>query len=261
MSQRESIPLSVRDKPKISHINHPDTGNSTKKKRSRKATTTPRPSRAKRQVKATNAAKLDNLRQSTKTGRQNKTDPVDRMTALSEDEWAASVQPHIVICKGCHKPIKLDVRYGQYYRSNWSKHKKLCKKIKQARKEKELARATEPKEAGLSNDENVCSDMEIDSESESKTEPDVTRDDSPHAIDTSTPEAVNALTLATNAQSEKPPSNKVVENPFTNVKESVRSITPYLTYKFARYTSRAVVTLDQTSVELLAQHREHLHRI
>ncbi|KAG6874732.1 hypothetical protein C0993_012447, partial [Termitomyces sp. T159_Od127] len=103
-------------------------------------------------------------------------------------------------------PIKLDVRYGEFYASNWTKHKNLCKKIKEAKKKKKEVRNqflpesdeladlspqaanTEPKEP---EDKNACLDMEVDSDSRSKIEPDVIIEDAPRVQETSTPQAAD----------------------------------------------------------------------
>ncbi|KAG6908401.1 hypothetical protein DXG01_004762 [Tephrocybe rancida] len=55
-----------------------------------------------------------------------------RKAKLEEDPWTSNVQPLHVDCLACGKTIKLDSRRpDSYYRTNWDKHRKGCKKIQE----------------------------------------------------------------------------------------------------------------------------------
>ncbi|KNZ79469.1 hypothetical protein J132_09620 [Termitomyces sp. J132] len=168
-------------------------------------------------------------------------DPLARKAILSNDKWTVNVEAYRVDCKGCGKTIKLDVRYGEYYRSNWSKHRNSCKVILETMKREVETTRTENDEDNME-DYYMDEDMDIDSDSEQG----VIKNECSSTV----------LPLLTYTSHE--PSSKV-ENPF--FKESTMGtmghVPPRLAYKLGRYNSAAVVMLDQSTIELLPSYHEN----
>ncbi|KAH0578201.1 hypothetical protein H2248_004076 [Termitomyces sp. 'cryptogamus'] len=164
-------------------------------------------------------------------------DPLAQKAILSNGRWAVNVEAYHVDCKGCGKTIKLDVRYGEYYRSNWTKHRNSCKVILETiERELETTRTrTENHEGNNMEDYHMDQDMDMDSDSEQG------------VIKNERSSTVLPLLTFT-----RPSSNSFVENPF---KESTMGtmghVPPRLAYKLARHNSAAVVMLDQSTTGLL----------
>ncbi|KAG6883763.1 hypothetical protein C0993_003929 [Termitomyces sp. T159_Od127] len=98
--------------------------------RDRKIGATPvQPVDLKRREKVT-AAIVMHCKDIKRAKRVNDTENDARRSKLEEDKWTTNVRPLFVDCRGCGKTIKLDGRNPEsYYRTNWTKHKKICRNI------------------------------------------------------------------------------------------------------------------------------------
>ncbi|KAG5722239.1 hypothetical protein E4T56_gene3898 [Termitomyces sp. T112] len=108
--------------------------------RNRKNGATPiQPSDLKQCEKVAAAVTRHNKQTLAKARRVNDTENKIRRAKLEEDDWTINVRPLFVDCRGCYKTIKLDGRNpDSYYRTNWIKHKKICRKILEAQNRQDV---------------------------------------------------------------------------------------------------------------------------
>ncbi|KAG5351093.1 hypothetical protein C0989_008001 [Termitomyces sp. Mn162] len=108
--------------------------------RNRKNGATPiQPSDLKQCEKVAAAVARHNKQTLAKAKRVNDTENKIRRAKLEEDDWTINVRPLFVDCRGCYKTIKLDGRNpDSYYRTNWIKHKKICRKILEAQNRQDV---------------------------------------------------------------------------------------------------------------------------
>ncbi|KAG6909574.1 hypothetical protein DXG01_016824 [Tephrocybe rancida] len=177
------------------------------------------PSQIKRRVRATAAVKRKVKSVPGKRGTTNETDPMARKADLEQDPWAAGVTPSTVTCAGCCKPIKLDVRSGGYYRSNWTKHKRHCKVISGVKNKGEA-------EAEDYDVDNKVDKMDVDEEDT--------------AVLTSRPFILNQ----TSGQS---PASPQSESPYTKAAECRGRIPPRLAFKGALLEEVMMETIQMDS--------------
>ncbi|KAJ7261052.1 hypothetical protein C8J57DRAFT_1635615 [Mycena rebaudengoi] len=83
-----------------------------------------------------------------KEGKKSAFTEEERKRALESDPWTLSVELNQVVCRGCHKTIRLD-RRSRYYPGLWQKHRDRCAQVRKLKEALSVRSDSPVSDAGM----------------------------------------------------------------------------------------------------------------